>query len=173
MSEVGDAAVDLLTRWRAHERGDCAASNTLFAVFGIASMPGRFADKYRNVIYTIWLGDIAYDHGVDNLGEAPPCSKSAAVIINNGLVRYHGRRVPMTASARDALLGYYREKLKLLSEIDPMVRDYACTKLGRHERARNVKRTRFRIARHGNATMRVLRAVEELRLSEYGRQLLA
>jgi hypothetical protein len=42
---VGDTALNLLTRWNAHAKGSTSARNTPFAVFGVTSMPGRFADK--------------------------------------------------------------------------------------------------------------------------------
>ena len=42
--DAGHAAIDLLRRWQAHELG--GVYNTLFAVFGVASPAGRFADKF-------------------------------------------------------------------------------------------------------------------------------
>ena len=123
--DVGHAAVDLLRRWQAHALGGAASSNTLFAVFGVGSPAGRFADKstYKNPPYPMWLADIAYDHGV----EVPPRpeglprdhlhSPGAAAMVEYGLSRGGGRRVAMTEAAQMALLGYYREKIVLLNEI--------------------------------------------------------
>jgi hypothetical protein len=97
---AGHAAIDLLRRWQAHELGGVASSNTLFAVFGVASPAGRFADKftYNNPPYPAWLADIAYDHGVEvpprpeGLPRDHPHSPGAAAMVEHGLSRGGGRR---------------------------------------------------------------------------------
>jgi hypothetical protein len=131
LPDVGRAAVDLLRRWQAHELGVAASSNTLFAVLGVASPAGRFADRptYNNPPYPMWLADIAYDHGVEvpprpeSVPPHWPHSPAAAAMVEHGLSRGGGRRVAMTATAHMALLGYYREKIVLLSEIRAAVED--------------------------------------------------
>jgi hypothetical protein len=129
--DVGRAAINLLRRWQAHELGGGASSNTLFAVFGVASPAGRFADRstYNNPPYPMWLADIAYNHGVEvpprpeGLPRDHPHSPGAAAMVEHGLSRGGGRRVAMTAAAQMALFGYYREKIVLLNEIRAAVED--------------------------------------------------
>ena len=61
---LGEDALDLLARWRAHGNDECASLNTLFAVFGVTSPLGRFADRFCNyAAYAMWLKDIACDYG--------------------------------------------------------------------------------------------------------------
>lgn len=65
MNEVETArraqtAINLLRRWRAHRNDGCASLNTLFAVFGIRSLP-------MNPPYSSWLEDIAYCGGARRL----------------------------------------------------------------------------------------------------------
>jgi hypothetical protein len=105
-SSDGTEAIELLKRWRAHEQGSSEAANTLFAVFGVASSLGRFADKfgYNNPPYNMWLVDIAYDHVVSDPDDrSTPPSKAAAQIIANGLRRAGGRRVPHDHSSSHRL----------------------------------------------------------------------
>jgi hypothetical protein len=79
---------------------------------------------YNNPPYRGWLEDIAYDHGVyiPRSPHWPPCdrprSTRAAAIIVNGLTRHNGRKVPMTAAARAALIDYYAETIELLLTTD-------------------------------------------------------
>jgi hypothetical protein len=65
---LGHAAIELQQRWLAHEAGAVAAANTLLAVFAAASPEGRFAGRFLNPSYPVWLTDIAYKHRV----EVPP-----------------------------------------------------------------------------------------------------
>jgi hypothetical protein len=126
-------AIDLRDRRRAHRNDECAASNTIFAAFGVNSSLGRYADTsaYRNETYAIWLEDVAYDAGWDGPSDEErrewhdfksvrPRSSVAAAMIEHGLRRSErgNKRVPMTAPAHAALVAYFEEKLRLMREID-------------------------------------------------------
>jgi len=157
---LGEDALDLLARWRAHENDDCASLNTLYAVFGVASPLGRFADRSPHAAACVmWLKDIACDYGKG--GEIPreeldwrlpdrgaskqPRSDAAAAMVGHGLVRHGGRqrRLSMTPEAHAALIEYFREKIELLAEIDALLRRvhdgsyrrYCLPKLARHRNA--------------------------------------
>jgi hypothetical protein len=140
---LGVAAVDLLQRWRSHATATSAANNTLFAVFGVASPFGRFADSsnYRNPPYSMWLDDIAYKHGVEVPRRGGPDddptqpSTAAAAMLENGLSRRNSRRVAMTPAAHGALLDYHREKIALLEELKTLVPGSQRSKASFHVRA--------------------------------------
>jgi hypothetical protein len=157
---LGEDALDLLARWRAHENDECASFNTLFAVFGVASPLGRLADRFPHAACAIWLKDIACDYGkADKIPCEPelnlrlpdwgaskqPRSDAAAAMVEHALVRHGGRqrRLSMTPEAHAALIEYYREKIELLSEIDALLRRvhdgpyrrYRLPKLARHRKA--------------------------------------
>jgi hypothetical protein len=105
---------------------------TLFAVFGIASRPGRFVDRCGpyTLYYPVWLDDIAYANGVADAYRQVydkfrrQRSPAAAAIIEHGLERCRGRRVALTEAARLALIGYYREEAALLGEIAALDEKY-------------------------------------------------
>lgn len=128
--DQGKAAVELLNRWRAHENDRNSAVTTLWAVFGVVSPLGRFADKFSflNPPYEMWLEDIAYDCEIDPPRldahlDTHPRSPAAAEMIEHGLVSdgRGRRRLAMTAAASAALRRYYQEKLGLLAEIGRLV----------------------------------------------------
>jgi hypothetical protein len=191
------AAIDLIRRWQAHTNDACASQNTLFAVYGVKSPLGRFADSFafNNPSYTAWLEDVAYDHGASTeriyredqpratalpsgpkafgTPDAParitpldvlrreterlarPRTASAQRMIDAGLTRHGGRRVPMTPAALAALLDYYREKLALLREIEPL------SDRGRREHREIRQLHRRAITRHIRAVSTALREIAE------------
>ena len=59
---LGEDALDLLARWRAHENDECASFNTLFAVFGVVSPLGRLADRFPHAACAIWLKAPSFPH---------------------------------------------------------------------------------------------------------------
>jgi hypothetical protein len=106
-------------QWHAHEHDGCAASNTIFAVYGVASPLGRFADNFslNNPPYAGWLNEIAYDAGLPPddrdcrmAWDERPRSTAAAAMRTHGLRALKRRHIPMTAQAHAALLAYYRER---------------------------------------------------------------
>ena len=126
--DAGHAAIDLLRRWQAHELGGVASSNTLFAVFGVARRPGASPTSPHTTTRPIRHGSrILPTITGSRFLCAPrvaadlPHSPGAAAMVEHGLSRGGGRRVAMTAAAEMALLGYYREKIVLLSEIRAVV----------------------------------------------------
>jgi hypothetical protein len=132
---TGHDALDLLDRWWAHDSAGSTPHNTLFAVFGVASAPGRFAYRFTNLPYWAWLTDTAYDHGLAlpqrtaHIGargiryEGIDPSAAAAAIIAHGLVSRGRRRQPMTEAAHAALLDYYREELALVEAMARFARN--------------------------------------------------
>jgi hypothetical protein len=105
-------------------------------VFTVGSPQGRFADTFLNTPYTMWLGDLAYDHGagdrvprVSIMGcERVTKSDVAQAMAEHGLRRGGGgigclrrRRIAMTDAAANALLGYYREKIELIGKVAALV----------------------------------------------------
>jgi hypothetical protein len=99
----GSDAVELRRRWQAHSNADGTAKNTLFAVFGISSALGRFADTsaFRNSPYAIWLEDIAYRHGVaEELQAADPPWSGFAADRPRSAAAAAGRRARIEPSAR-------------------------------------------------------------------------
>jgi hypothetical protein len=143
---IGAEAKELWRRWQEHEAGISAAANTIFAVFGVASRQGRFADRfaYNNLIEPPWVEDLAYDRGVRVRHEADvrgisqrPASVAARAIMSSGLSRNGGRKIPMTEVARRALVGYYAERLELLAATD---------RLFMKARSRDLRRYRNHIA---------------------------
>jgi hypothetical protein len=149
MHDIGNAALNLAQRWRAHANDSSAAGNTLFAVFGVASPMGRFADRYINVPYTIWLDDIVFANGLSAPQEPAradqrPRSPAAAAIFAHGLSRQYGRRLAMMPETHAALVAYFHEKLDLLAEIaaldaryrqHPKIRKLHQRKIAAHIRA--------------------------------------
>lgn len=129
----------LLQRWLAHENDDCAAMNTLFAVFGVNSALGRYADNfaYNNPPYAGWLGERAVDCMADWTVQIQTRSSAACEIIACGLVRANPKaaRLPLTGETKTALILYYREKLQLLSQIHGLVDDGRRRTVQRHIRA--------------------------------------
>jgi hypothetical protein len=116
---IGTRAIELMRALRQHEAGSCDAGATLFAVFGVNSPQGRFADTFafNNPPYFLWLEDIAYDHGVGDqiLRDYSKIRKSeAAQTMFEHRLCSHGRKVTMTEGARNALLNYYLEKIELI-----------------------------------------------------------
>jgi hypothetical protein len=117
-------------QWRAHENDGCAATNTILAVYGVASPLGRFADNFslNNPPYADWLNEIAYDAGLPPnerdcrmSSDERPQSAAAVAIRTHGLRAISRRHIPMTASAHAALLDYYRERLDLLAKTEPVI----------------------------------------------------
>jgi hypothetical protein len=142
--------VDFLTFLPRKEFRWSTANSTLFAVFGVSSPQGRFADKmtYLNPPYRMWIEDIAYDRGV-YIPRSPhllpladrPRSARADAIIANGLIRHNGRKVPMTDAARAALVDYYAETIELLltngdfiARVKPRDWRRYCSAIERHRR---------------------------------------
>jgi hypothetical protein len=68
LDDVARDALKLARRWHEHRNGLIASLNTIFAVFGVKSPLGRFADTtaFNNAGFGIWLEDIAFDHGASS-----------------------------------------------------------------------------------------------------------
>jgi hypothetical protein len=129
-TEIGTEAVKLRRAVQQHQADGCAAVNTLFAVFGVASPQGRLVDKFSfmNAPYAMWLGDLAYDLGHQVSRDREEVSSDAAkAMVVHGLCRGRGRsggnrrRVAMTEAARNALLAYYAEKLRLIASVGDLL----------------------------------------------------
>lgn len=164
-TEIGKEALLLQKRWRDHAAGNMPASNTLFAVYGVASSAGRFADnfRYNNSPYPGVLGDIARDCDIvadeqeyrfsaaNRRLELTP-SRAASGILEHGLSRDRGRKIPMTPAAHRALLAYYAERVALLGEIDSLFADLAKTMF----------HNRYSMARYRSGIARYLKALGKL-----------
>jgi hypothetical protein len=146
--KIGTDAVELYRAVQRHRNGGCEACGTLFAVFTVGSPQGRFADKFLNTPYTLWLEEVAYDHGAgDRLPREYETAKSdaAQAVIDHQLRRngrdLRSRRVAMTEAARVALLSYYREKVELIGkvsdllELDDSLDTYRRSFIRRHTKA--------------------------------------
>jgi len=110
----------LARRLAAHEIGVSPFSDSIWAVFGVSSPPGRYCDQRT---YT-WCGPILEAawcfHGEKGLhplhiDEQP--SVAAAKMRRAAVSRARGPKVALQQATMDALIGYLAERIALLDEI--------------------------------------------------------
>ena len=106
-------AIALMTRWFEHEQVGGAFNDTIFAIFGLYSPLGRFADGETISFDEETLYELAdRDYGLD-VWVLPP-SHAANEMMENAV---HGNSSPQAGTAAIAAInGYMREHIKLLEK---------------------------------------------------------
>jgi hypothetical protein len=130
LNEIGARAGELLRAFLSHDAAHIAFANTIFAIYGVCSRPGRIVDSgwFLNSLAKTelyhdfrWLGE---DRGEWHFQEFkcdarlchiyPPPNRVAAHMISLALSRHGGRKLPSTPEIDAALSDYARERAEML-----------------------------------------------------------
>jgi hypothetical protein len=126
-------AISLTKTFTAHRRDQCAFANSIFAVYGVASPLGRLVDKFSTLnsyVLTVlrhdfpWVGREAglWTYDPPNERGATP-TPAAQAMMDPGLSRDRGRKVPTTIATDRALIAYAAERLALLIRAQALFED--------------------------------------------------